>query len=398
MKDANITVAGSTRDQATTIGNILIDTALSQGCAVFAWHEDEPQCVGGRNFHHIRISDMPVDGPFFQADVLADIESTGQWAVTTLDNIYSSGRKEFPTKDQIETHQIAGGIVANAEVLGAVTAVIGIDFYTLIRRLSRHFTQIGNEAISGVQAAAERGFAIAAGKSKSVLKYRLPVKKQRFIGFTGNDAIALGAAYAGCRYIYAFPMTPPNRLVTFLEKQESWFGRFARQIECALAPVYSAIDDKIKKTKPKTVQQRARIAWSAEDIFLPCLADTPVVIVLGHRPGSICSQRPGVHTDDSLLGICAGKGKTARMVLTPQNAEDAFYKTILSFQLADIYHAPVIISAEPMVAESFFSIGEIDPWRQSLFAYLSEPAKIKYRMATKNIPLKPINSGKVLGV
>jgi hypothetical protein len=289
MKDANMTVAGSSRDQAATIGNILVDTALSQGCAVFAWHEDEPQCVGERNYHHIRISDMPADGPFFQADVLADIESTGQWAVTPLDDIDSSGMKDFPTKDRIENH----------------------------------------------------------------------------------------------------------RLVTFLENQESRFGRLAWQIEYAIAPVYSAIEDRIKKTKTKTARQRARIAWSAEDIFLPCLADTPVVIVLGQRPGPACSERPRAHMDDYLLGICAGKGKTARMVLMPQNAEDAFYKTILSFQLADMHRAPVIISAEPMVVESLFSIGEIDPWRQSLFAYLSDPEKIKCRVTNDNLSLKQIPLTKV---
>jgi 2-oxoglutarate/2-oxoacid ferredoxin oxidoreductase subunit alpha len=396
MKDAKITIAGSTRDQATTIGNILVDTALSQGCAVFAWREDGPKRFGGKSYHHIRISDMPADGPFFQADVLADLESGGQWAVTPLDDVDSSGMKRFPTKDQIENHQIAGGIFASAELLGAVSAVSGIDFYTLIHHLARHFSHIGKEAISGAQAAAEKGYAIAAGTSKNVLKCRLPVRKQRYIGFTGNDAIAMGAAFAGCRFIYSYPMTPTNRLVTFLENQKGRFGRFDREIKYALAPLYSVIDHNTKQTKTKISRQRNGFAWTAEDIFLPCLADTPVVIVLGHRPGALYSNHPRAQMEDYLLGICAGKGKTARMVLTPQNAEDAFYKTVLSFQLADMHHAPVIISADPMVAESLFSVGEIDPRRQSLFAYLSDPEKIKCRVTNDNLSLKPIPLTKVL--
>lgn len=385
MKDSNITIAGATRDQTKTIGNILVDSALSQGFAVFAWREDEPRRFGGKNYHHIRISDLPADRPFSRADVLADIESTGQWAVTPLEDIDSSGMKRFSTKDQIQNYPSAGGIFASAELLGAVSAVIGIDFYTLIHHLARHFAHIDKEAISCAQSAAEKGYAIAGGKAKGVQKSRLPIRKQRYIAFTGNDAITMGAAYAGCQFVYSFPMASSNRLVTFLEKQDSLFGSLARQIEYAIAPFYSAIFDNIKKkTQSKNAQQRAGFAWTAEDIFLPCLADTPVVIVLGQQTGTGCSKRQRPHTDDYLLGICAEKGKTARMVLTPQNAEDAFYKTILSFQLADKHHAPVIIFADPMVSDALFSVGEIDPRRQSLFAYLSDPEKIKCRVANKN--------------
>lgn len=387
MKDKNITIAGATRDQATTIGKILIDTALSQGCAVFAWQEDAPERFGRKNYHHIRISDIPPAGPFSLADVFVDLESTGQWAVTTRDDIDSSDMKRFPAKDRIENHQITGGIFANAELSGAVSAVIGIDFYTLIHQLAANFAHIGDESVYGIQAAAERGYVFAAEKAKDLQKQCLPVRKQRYIGFTGNDAIAMGAAYAGCRFIYSCPVKPSNRLITFFEKQESRFGKFARRMEYAITPIHSADNGGINKKDVKTARPRNGLKWTAEDIFLNCLADTPVVIVLGQRSGADRGTRALPHKDDYLPGILIGKGKTSKIIMIPKNAEDAFYKTILSFQLADAHQKPVFILADPMVAESLFSVGEIDPGRQTLFAYLSDPEKIKCRMEKINVSL-----------
>jgi 2-oxoglutarate/2-oxoacid ferredoxin oxidoreductase subunit alpha len=389
MKDKNITIAGATRDQATTIGNILIDAALSQGCAVFAWQEDAPERFGRKNYHHIRISDIPPAGPFSLADVFVDLESTGQWAVTTRDDIDSSDMKRFPAKDRIENHQITGGIFTNAELLGAVSAVIGIDFYTLIHQLAGNFAHIGDQSLSGIQAAAERGYAFAAGKARDFPKRCLPVRKQRYVGLTGNDAIAMGAAYAGCRFIYSCPVKSSNRLITFFEKKESRFGKFARRMECAVTPIYSADNGGIKKKEVKTVRQRTGLKWKAEEIFLNCLADTPAVIVLGQRPQKDRGTRPLPRKEDYPPKILTGKNKTSRAVLIPENAEDAFYKTILSFQLTDAHQKPVFILADPMVAESLFSVGEIDAGRQTLFAYLSDPEKIKYRMENINIMLGP---------
>jgi hypothetical protein len=49
-----------------------------------------------------------------------------------------------------------------------------------------------------------------------------------------------------------------------------------------------------------------------------------------------------------------------------------------------MHQTPVITAADPMVAESLSCIGEIDPARESLFSYLSDPAKIKSRTGHMN--------------
>lgn len=390
MKDVKTTIAGPAKDQVTSIGNILIDTALAQGCAVFAWQENSPKHIGRKNYYHIGISDRPLDGPFSRADVLVDLGSAGQWAITIRDDIDSSGMKPLPAKDRLENHPITTQNSANAELLGAVSVAIGMDFHTLTHQLTRHFATAHDDSASGVQAAAKRGHAIASGKVRNIPKRRLPVGKQRYIGFTGNDAIAMGAAYAGCRFIYSCPTTPPDRMVTFFEKQESRFGRFVRQIEYFDTQINPVNNDGIKSVdSTKSGLRRKGFEWSEGDMFFDHLADTPVVVVLGQRPGTVRDNRAKTHTDDCLSRICVGKGKTSRMVLIPENAEDAFYQMIMSFQLADMHQAPVIIIADPMVAESLSCIGEIDPVRQTLFSYLSDPEKIKFRMENINVSLTP---------
>jgi hypothetical protein len=44
-----------------------------------------------------------------------------------------------------------------------------------------------------------------------------------------------------------------------------------------------------------------------------------------------------------------------------------------------MHQTPVIIAADPMVAESLSCISELDPVREMLFSFLSDPEKIKSR-------------------
>ena len=385
MKVTNITIAGAVKGQVASIGNILIDAALFQGCAVFAWCEDGSEGLGAKNYYHIRVSETPVNRQFFQADILVETTPAGKWSVSVLDDTDSSSMKPLLSNDRVESHPTIGAAFADAALLGAVCALAGLDFYTLVQYLARHFGQTGKKEISRLQTAAYKGYSITADKTKNIGKDELPVKSQRYVGFTGNDAIALGAAFVGCRFIGSYLMTPSDRVVTLLQHPKSRYEKFSQPIKYSTFPAGSAATETLKNHKGRAIGQPYGFEWASENIFSPGFADTPIVIVFGQRREPGCSKCVRARIDEHLFSVCTKSNKPNRLLLTPKNAEDAFYKTILAFRLADIYHAPVIILTDPMLAESLFSVGELDPTQQSLFEYLSNPEKIKCHMPDESI-------------
>ena len=57
----------------------------------------------------------------------------------------------------------------------------------------------------------------------------------------GNDAIALGAVAAGCRFMPAYPITPASEIMEYLQKALPKFGGTVIQTEDEIAACTMAI-------------------------------------------------------------------------------------------------------------------------------------------------------------
>jgi len=116
-----------------------------------------------------------------------------------------------------------------------------MEWDTLKMVLEKRFSRKSDDIIRNNLTAAERGFSLAKRKCRDVCPWTLPKKDDSFYLVTGNEAIPLGAARAGCRFMSAYPMTPSTGIITYLSKEQERLKVFTEQAEDEIAAINMAI-------------------------------------------------------------------------------------------------------------------------------------------------------------
>ena len=176
----------------------------------------------------------------------------------------------------------------------------------------------------------------------------------------GHEAVSLGAVYAGCRFISAYPMSPSTGIITWLSQHEKAFGLFSEQAEDEIAAINMAIGAGFAGARAMTATSGGGFALMTEGVSLAGMTETPVVIVLAQRPGPATGLPTRTAQGDLLFAINAGHGEFPRLVMAPADAEEAFQKTVKAFNLAEKYQIPVILLTDQFLADSQFSYEKFD--------------------------------------
>jgi 2-oxoglutarate ferredoxin oxidoreductase subunit alpha len=211
---------------------------------------------------------------------------------------------------------------------------------------------------------------------KDLCPWSLPKQDGRFYHINGNEAIALGAAYAGCRFISAYPMTPSTEIITYLAEHED-LGVFAEQAEDEIAAVSMAIGASFAGARAMTATAGGGFALMVENVSLAGMIEVPVVIVVGQRPGPATGLPTRTSQADLLFVIHAGHGEFPRLVLAATDPLDAFHKMVRAFNLADKYQIPVMVLTDQFLADSGFSFEEFDVEAIKPVSFLADPESIK---------------------
>ena len=296
MQDINVVIAGAAGEGIQTIGTIVSRTVLAQGYAVFTWQEYESRIRGGQNSYSIRISDQPHNAPLMKADVLLALnpEAAEKYRPLIKENgILISGESSQDPSIRIPFSKVAKDdlgkkIYANTVAVGALIGALGIDLEALDKEIESRFGQKGDEILGKNRLAAKKGYEMADEGCKSMCPWNLPRRDGRFYHINGNEAIALGAAYAGCRFISAYPMTPSTEIITYLAENEN-LGVFAEQAEDEIAAIGMAIGASYAGTRAMTATAGGGFALMVEHVSLAGMIEVPVVIVIGQRPGPALS-------------------------------------------------------------------------------------------------------------
>jgi len=384
MQDVNVVITGAAGEGIQTIGAIVSHTVLAQGYAVFTWQEYESRIRGGQNSYSIRISDQPHNAPLTEADVLLALNAEAVEKYRPLikkNGILISGE---PSEDpsiripfaKVAKDELGKKIYANTVAVGALVGALGIDLETLQKEIKTRFAKKGDEILQKNLLAAEKGYEMADEGCKNMCPWNLPRRDGRFYHINGNEAIALGAAYAGCRFISAYPMTPSTEIITYLAENED-LGVFAEQAEDEIAAIGMAIGASYAGSRAMTATAGGGFALMVEHVSLAGMIEVPVVIVVGQRPGPATGLPTRTSQADLLFVIHAGHGEFPRLVLAASDPLDAFHKTVRAFNLADKYQIPVMILTDQFLADSGFSFKEFDIEGTTPASYLADPESIK---------------------
>jgi 2-oxoglutarate ferredoxin oxidoreductase subunit alpha len=412
VEDINVVIAGAAGEGVQTVGEILARTVSAQGYAVFSWQEYESRIRGGQNSYSIRIGGHPQNAPLLRADVLLALNEGAVKKYASL--LKENGILISPTQVTEDTivipfGEIAGAVLgdkiyANTIAVGALAGILGTDLDGLKRVLARNFEKKGKEIVESNLAAAEEGYRRATQGCRDMCPWKLPGQEGRYYLISGNEAIPLAAAFAGCRFIAAYPMTPSTGIITYLAGAEDRLGVFAEQAEDEIAAVNMALGASYAGARAMTATSGGGFALMVEGVSLAGMTETPLVIVLAQRPGPATGLPTRTAQGELLFAVHAGHGEFPKLVLAPSDPYDAFHKIVRAFNLADKYQMPVIVLTDHFLADSQFSISDFDLGAAGPGFYLADPREIsdykRYRLTEHGISprLYPGQSEHLVGV
>ena len=253
-------------------------------------------------------------------------------------------------------------IMRNTAALGATVALLGGDVKHLKDLIAEEFARKKKTVTLRNQAVAKAGYDFArerySNAVSSVLTPRKKGKKQ--IVVTGNEAIALGAIAADMRFAAIYPMTPISNILHTLASHQRTYGFVYKQPEDEISAINMAIGASFAGARSMTATSGSGFCLMTEGYGLAGQTETPVVIVMGMRPGPAIGMPTWTEQGDLRFVLHAHQGDFPRIVLAPGDVEEAFHMTMQAFNLADKYQTPVLLLVDKHLCESHMSVPPFD--------------------------------------
>jgi 2-oxoglutarate ferredoxin oxidoreductase subunit alpha len=176
----------------------------------------------------------------------------------------------------------------------------------------------------------------------------------------GNDAIGLGAIASGCKFYSAYPMTPSTGIMNYIASKAKEYNIVVEQAEDEIAAINMALGASFAGVRAMTGTSGGGFALMVEGLALAAMTETPVVIILGQRPGPATGLPTRTEQGELQFVLNAAHGEFPRVVLAPGTPEQAFYVTNKAFDMAEKFQVPVIILTDQYLADSQWTLDGFD--------------------------------------
>lgn len=373
-KEITIKIAGEAGMGTRTIGVALCGIFKRAGLNIFAHQDYMSRIRGGNNFFQVRVSSGPVHAPRKNSDIVLaldrpsvaihgrDLDAGGVIIVDRGKFGFLGENNEFFDVPFYEMAESAGGsgLFANAAALGVLGGMVEIDFSHVEAVLLATFAAKSGELAEKNVRAAKSGYEFSRGKYGNESFVIKGSGTGAGLLMTGNDAVALGAIRAGCKFYAGYPMSPSTGIMETMARYGKHFNIAVEQAEDEMAAVNMIIGASFAGARSMTATSGGGFSLMTEGLSLAGMLETPVVIADVQRPAPATGFPTRTEQADLDLLISAGHGEFARVVFSPGTAEQAFYLTVRAFNLAEKYQIPVLMMSDQHLAESYRNIEPLD--------------------------------------
>ncbi len=413
--EISILIGGEAGTGISAAGFMLAKAFLRGGLQVFGTIDYPSLIRGGHNFYMIRAATTPVYSQWDTFNLVIALDALTlrrhkHQIAAEGGFIYDSDQipddspdlpeaREYcyPVPLETITKQVEGRkVVKNTVALGSALGILGYDIDLLIQLLTEQFESKGEKVVSMNERAARAGYEYAQTNYASHFCCQLspPTKDQNNrILLTGNEAIALGAIAAGCKFYAAYPMTPASPVLHYLISQAERFGMVVLQAESEIAAINMAIGAAQAGVRSMTGTSGGGFCLMTEAFGLAGMTETPIVVMLGQRTGPSTGLPTYTGQSDLRFAIHASHGEFPRIVIAPGDVQECFDATIDAFNLAEEFQMPVILLTDKHLIESHanaepFKVDDVSINRGKLLPYKpytgSEPY-LRHRYAPDGI-------------
>ena len=243
-------------------------------------------------------------------------------------------------------------IMRNTVALGAAVALLDYDLEILNGVIRDAFKP--KVAELNVKAT-KMGYDYAREHYAEDFEYRLEKTSsagKRKIFLNGNEAVALGAIRAGCKFYAAYPMTPATGVLHFMAPLDREYGMIVVQAESEIAAINMVAGASFAGVRAMTATSGGGFCLMSEGLGMTGMTEAPVVIMLAQRPGPSTGLPTYSGQGDLRFAIHASQGEFLRVVIAPGDVEECFYKTMEAFNLAEKFQIPAILITDKYLVES----------------------------------------------
>ncbi len=272
--------------------------------------------------------------------ILADAKFSPKKPEDTQAGLYAVPFTEIAT-------ELGTSLMKNMVAIGATSAVLDLDINVFEEVVQEIFGKKGAQVVAKNMDAIKAGYEYTKEKLGSVQTMQLEkADGNKRMYMIGNDAIALGAIAAGCRFMAAYPITPASDIMEYLIKKLPALGGAVIQTEDEIAAATMTIGANYGGVRAITASSGPGMSLKVEAIGLAGMTETPIVIVDTQRGGPSTGLPTKQEQSDLMAMIYGTHGEIPKIVIAPSTVEEAFYDTAEAFNLAEEYQCPVIVLSD----------------------------------------------------
>jgi len=182
----------------------------------------------------------------------------------------------------------------------------------------------------------------------------------------GNEAIAEAAIIAGCRYYFAYPITPQNEIAAYMARRMPEVGGTFLQAESEIASINMVLGAAAAGGRCMTSSSSPGISLKQEGLSYMAGTELPGVVVNMMRGGPGLGNIAGAQGDYFQATKGGGHGDYHMIVLAPASVQELADLTVDAFDLSDRYRIVTMILGD----------GFLGQMSESLL--LPEPPKKRY--------------------
>lgn len=179
---------------------------------------------------------------------------------------------------------------------------------------------------------------------------------QQFVPLYGNQACALAAVAAGCRFFAGYPITPSSEIAEHMAHELPKVDGVFIQMEDEIGSLAAVIGASMGGSKAMTATSGPGFSLMQENIGYASAAEVPCVIINVMRGGPSTGMPTRPAQGDLMQARWGTHGDHPIIALAPASVQEIYSQTIRAFNLAETYRVPVIVLYDQIIAQLVESI------------------------------------------
>ena len=365
MNDFSILIGGKAGFGIDRSGLIIANILSQMGYRLYIYRDYPSIIRGGHTFSIIRASDRKIASHKNRIDILLTLnqdtfnfhkEKLAENAIVIYDSdsVKIEGLPALNKSTGVPIAQIlkeenAPEIMRNSCIVGALCKAAGL----LWDILDKEFREDFHKDIDLNLKVARRGY----DSVTEILKIA-PVDQKKLPLFSGNEATSRGLIKGGLKTYIAYPMTPTSPILHYLASRADEFTLKVIHPESEISVILMALGAAYCGEKVAVGTSGGGFCLMTEGLSFAAMAELPVVIILGQRPGPSTGLPTYSCQTELHFALNAGQGEFPRLVVAPGDAEEAYYLSQIALNIAWKYQVPSIILTDKNLGEGTYSFDD----------------------------------------